>query len=109
MSYTVRLESAAWHNLKQLPPEVLSRIIARLSDLEWEPRARGVKKLKGVEGYRIRVGDYRILFTVDDQQQTLNYQLPTIKLPTANYAFIPRVRHPGHHLVVEPRLWSEGN
>lgn len=47
---------------------------ARLQALSDTPLPRGALKLKGkeVEGWRIRVGDYRILYTVDDDKKTVN-------------------------------------
>ena len=67
MKYSVRLEKAAERQLEKLPAEILGRVSQQLMDLERNPRQRNVKKLMGVEGYRIRVGDYRILFTIDDK------------------------------------------
>jgi mRNA interferase RelE/StbE len=68
VSYTVRLESRAERQLKALPDDVLRRVDAKLRALATIPRPRGVKKLQGREGegWRVRVGDYRILYTVDD-------------------------------------------
>ena len=43
------------------------RIIRRILSLEDNPRPRGTKKLSGREEYRLRVGDYRVLYTVDDE------------------------------------------
>ncbi len=67
MSYTVRLERQAEKELKDLSNDMLRRIDARLKTLPEEPLPHGVAKLKGKEGegWRLRVGDYRILYTVD--------------------------------------------
>jgi len=67
LKYTVRLEKAAEKQLEKLPAEILDKVSQQLMHLEYNPRQRNVKKLRGVEGYRIRVGDYRILFTIDDK------------------------------------------
>jgi mRNA interferase RelE/StbE len=46
---------------------VISRIVARLENLASNPRPPGCKKLKGGENqWRIRVGDYRVVYTIDD-------------------------------------------
>lgn len=67
MSYKVSFSKGASKQLKKLSPELQERIQARIDDLTIEPRPDGVKKLKGREnGYRIRVGDYRILYDVFD-------------------------------------------
>jgi len=65
--YSVLLEHEAEKELRQLPAKVLKRVDKRIVDLASEPWPRGNVKLKGknAEGYRIKVGDYRILYTVD--------------------------------------------
>ncbi len=71
MSYTVQLERVAQRELKKLTRENLKRILVKLNELEREPRTGDIKKLRGFNGYRLRVGDYRILFTIDDKEQTV--------------------------------------
>lgn len=67
MRYTVRLEKAAITELHKLPKEMFVRILNILEELEENPRHRNVKKLADMEGYRLRVGNYRVLFSIDDQ------------------------------------------
>jgi len=71
---TVRLESRAERPLKSLPDDVLKRVDAQLRALASNPRPKGVKKLRGREGegWRVRVGDYRILSTIDDAARLVN-------------------------------------
>lgn len=71
MTYRVLVESRAERELKALPPEILKRIDRKLQALADTPRPRGTQKLKGREGegYRVRVGDYRILYQIDDAQK----------------------------------------
>jgi mRNA interferase RelE/StbE len=66
LKYTVRLEKRAERQLEKLPPEAIRRVCQKLVELEQNSRLGGVKKLRGIEGYRLRVGDYRVLFTIDD-------------------------------------------
>ena len=47
------------------------RIIKRLLTLKANPRPQGAKKLGGGDRYRIRVGDYRVLYTIDDALQKI--------------------------------------
>lgn len=47
-------------------PDVLRRVDAKIRSLADDPRPHGCIKLAGMEGYRVRVGDYRIIYTVDD-------------------------------------------
>lgn len=64
--YTVRLSSLAEKQLDRLPDTPVERIRRALAKLATDPRPSGVKKLKGREGYRVRVGDYRVLYSIFD-------------------------------------------
>ncbi|MGH9491890.1 MAG: type II toxin-antitoxin system RelE family toxin [Terriglobales bacterium] len=65
MPYTVLFEAAALRALDKIRPENRARIIARAEALAHDPFPPGYKKLRGPEGYfRIRVGDYRIVYDV---------------------------------------------
>ena len=66
MSYQVLLKRSAEKELDALPASVRGRIAVRLLDLEENPRPVGVAKLQGQASYRLRVGDYRVLYTIDD-------------------------------------------
>jgi mRNA interferase RelE/StbE len=66
MAYTVELAPAAERELNALIKTARDRIIQHLLDLQTEPRPPGVKKLDD-HTYRIRVGDYRILYEIQDQ------------------------------------------
>ena len=46
-------------------------MVRRIQALGSEPRPPGCEKLAGKEGYRVRQGDYRILYTLDDEQRAL--------------------------------------
>jgi len=69
VSWTVEVQRPAEKELANLPVQVRKRIAATLRALRDEPFPHRVKKLKGTDGYRIRVGDYRILFRVDRTTQ----------------------------------------
>lgn len=73
MTYALLLERQAEKDLRDLPPPVLRRVDARLLALSDEPQPRGALKLKGKEGegWRVRVGDYRILYTIDTNQKII--------------------------------------
>jgi mRNA interferase RelE/StbE len=67
VSYKVEILKGALKQLKKLSPELQERIQVKIDDLAIEPRPNGVKKLKGQENaYRIRVGDYRIIYDIFD-------------------------------------------
>ena len=67
--YTVKLRAKAHKDLRRLPREVHTRVLAQLISLQEEPRPRGVEKLRGKKGWRVRVGDYRIVYEIDDHSQ----------------------------------------
>ncbi len=53
--------------MDRLPDKIHKRISERILALETNPRPPGGKKLQGEEGYRLRLGDYRVLYTIDDR------------------------------------------
>jgi mRNA interferase RelE/StbE len=68
VAYTVELKPAAVRDLKAIPERERKRIKTRIDALAENPRPHGAKALQGGEGYlRIRVGDYRIIYTVLDR------------------------------------------
>ncbi len=72
MSYEVKITSAAHRQLAALPKDILRRIDSKILSLADNPRPPGVKKLKAEENlYRIRVGDYRVVYTIDDLTSTV--------------------------------------
>lgn len=66
MTYRVELETRARSELEKLERGVVRQVAGILDALERNPRPPGAKKLVGPEGYRVRKGDYRILYTIDD-------------------------------------------
>jgi len=50
-----------------LPDDITRRILTRLTGLETNPRPADVKKLKGRDARRIRVGDYRVIYEIQDR------------------------------------------
>lgn len=69
MKYTVRLDRSPQKFLDVLHGDIYTRIISALHALADDPRPHGVKKLKGYRDYwRIRVGDYRIIYTIQDDR-----------------------------------------
>ena len=71
-TYQVLISRSAEKQLKQLPPAIQRKISAVIISLEIEPRPYGSKKLSGTENsYRIRVGDYRIIYDIQDREITV--------------------------------------
>ena len=68
VAYRVELSNRAKRDVATLSPQVQTRILKALRTLEANPRPLGVEKLKGEDdAYRLRVGDYRILYEVHDE------------------------------------------
>ncbi len=70
--YHLRLKRTAEADLRRLPKPLFERINERILALREDPRPPGVRKLEGaLEGWRIRVGDYRVIYQIDDAAQTV--------------------------------------
>ena len=67
MKYQVIILKSVRKELDRLPDDVASRILARLAGLETNPRPADVKKLKGRDAWRIRVGNYRVIYEIHDR------------------------------------------
>ncbi|HRI62554.1 MAG TPA: type II toxin-antitoxin system RelE/ParE family toxin [Saprospiraceae bacterium] len=68
MPYNVLLSKSAQKQLRKLPANIADLIEQRLLGLEENPRPPGCKKLVGEENaWRIRIGDYRVLYEIQDQ------------------------------------------
>jgi mRNA interferase RelE/StbE len=65
--YRVEVTRSAEKELQRLPLKVVHKIVEVLQSLEEDPRPAGCKKLKGYKDlWRVRVGNYRIVYAVDD-------------------------------------------
>jgi mRNA interferase RelE/StbE len=67
--YTVRILRAAQKALARLPEQDYARVAAAIAALASNPRPPGCVKLTGSTYWRLRVGDYRILYEIDDTGQ----------------------------------------
>ncbi len=70
-SYKLLIKRSAAKELEGLPPKVRRRVASKIEALAATPRPQGVEKLSGQEKYRIRQGDYRVLYSIDDGAQTV--------------------------------------
>ncbi len=68
MAYEVRILQRAHDFIKGLTKLDQKRIYDEIGLLQTHPRPRGSIKLRGYEAYRLRVGDYRIIYTIRDRQ-----------------------------------------
>lgn len=67
--YNVVIERSAQRQLGKLPVDAQRRIASRINGLAHDPRPPGIKKLRGdpAGALRLRVGDYRVLYRVEDE------------------------------------------
>lgn len=65
-AYRIELRPAAVRALRKLDPQVRRRVQGAIALLAQDPRPPGARALQGRPGLRVRVGDYRIIYTVQD-------------------------------------------
>ncbi|MGE4537872.1 MAG: type II toxin-antitoxin system RelE/ParE family toxin [Desulfovibrio sp.] len=69
MAYRIELTPAAGRDFKKLPGAAAKRLAPRIDALAQEPRPAGVLPMTGMHGYyRLRVGDYRIIYKIEDER-----------------------------------------
>ena len=72
MVYSVSIPEAVHKELRSFPKTARARLLARAMTLSNDPRPSGVKKLHGYDStYRVRVGNYRIIYEIDDHTQQI--------------------------------------
>jgi mRNA interferase RelE/StbE len=67
-SYSVLVKRSAAKEIEALPPKDRRRVVARIQGLSGNPRPAGCEKLSGEEKYRLRQGNYRILYEIIDRE-----------------------------------------
>lgn len=71
-NYKVSVAASAVKELKGVPKRDRHRIASRMQSLSDDPRPPGCEKLSGENRYRIRQGDYRILYFIDDLTEAVD-------------------------------------
>ena len=72
MSYQVIIPTPVQKQLDDLPDDIFNRAIEKLDGLKENPRPFGCIKLKGFKNeYRIRIGDYRIRYEINEHEKTV--------------------------------------
>ena len=64
--YRIVFKQSVAKDFRQIPKKDIQRILRRINDLTDDPRPAGVEKLTGDGKFRIRQGNYRILYAIDD-------------------------------------------
>lgn len=70
-SYKLLIKASAAKELEALPRKDRSRLVAKIQGLAGNPHPPGSEKLSGEEKYRLRQGDYRVLYSIQDATTTV--------------------------------------
>jgi mRNA interferase RelE/StbE len=66
--YELRIKPSVAKDLRDIPQTEVKRILARIETLRDDPRPPGAEKLSAQERYRLRQGNYRILYTIAETE-----------------------------------------
>ena len=69
--YEIYFKESVYKDLKGIPKKDLKRILTRIESLGEDPRPAGGEKLTGQELYRVRQGNYRIVYSIQDNELTI--------------------------------------
>jgi mRNA interferase RelE/StbE len=71
--YAIDVKPSARRELDNLTDSLIARLVPKIEGLAANPRPPGCRKLRGYKDlWRIRVGDYRIVYIVDDDSKTVS-------------------------------------
>ena len=70
-AYKIFFKKSVEKDFEAIPKKDLKRIIQRIGGLAEEPRPRSCEKLTGQERYRLRQGNYRIVYSIEDKALTV--------------------------------------
>jgi mRNA interferase RelE/StbE len=71
VTYRLSVLRRAQKELEQVSLDAYERIVAAIRALAEEPRPPGCRKLSGRKGWRIRVGDFRVIYVIDERERTI--------------------------------------
>jgi len=72
MAFRIVYPARAAAQIRKLDPQMMRRVVKRIDRLMQNPRPQGVARLEGhADVYRIRVGDYRVLYRIDDAREII--------------------------------------
>ncbi|OHB76576.1 MAG: addiction module antitoxin [Planctomycetes bacterium RBG_16_55_9] len=70
--YKITIRKPAAKELEDIPRKDLQKLVNRIRSLAKDPRPHGSQKLSGQEQYRIRQGDYRIVYSIEDKASLID-------------------------------------
>lgn len=69
--YRIVLAPSASKELEDLPAGTVERIVKKIDGLAENPRPPGAIKLTGIPSWRVRIGDFRVIYSIDDRTKTV--------------------------------------
>ena len=69
--YKIFFKKSVWKDFQSIPDKDLKKILNRIESLSSNPRLSRSQKLSGQERYRLRQGQYRIVFSIQDKELTV--------------------------------------
>jgi mRNA interferase RelE/StbE len=82
-AYSLDIKKSAAKELDELPAKDCARVVARIRGLATDPRPHGAEKLTADDKYRLRQGNYRILYQIDDR----NHRVTIVKIADRKEAY----------------------
>jgi mRNA interferase RelE/StbE len=70
-TYKVSLKKSAEKELRSIPSQDIGRIVEKIKHLEQQLRPHGCEKMEGGNRYRIRQGDWRVIYTINDSEKSV--------------------------------------
>lgn len=70
--YSLTIKPSALKELEGVPKKIAQQIVKRIKSLAMNPRPTGSQKLSGRERYRVRQGDYRVIYGIDDSKKLVD-------------------------------------
>jgi mRNA interferase RelE/StbE len=72
--FQIKYKSSVEKEIRRIPEDALETIVMQIDSLSNNPFPVGYKKLFGEELYRVRVGDYRIIYSIDSKNQIITIE-----------------------------------
>lgn len=71
VEYKILFKNSVWKDFESIPKRELIKILERIESLSKNPRPNGSQKLSSQERYRIRLGRYRVLYSIQNEELTV--------------------------------------
>jgi len=71
-NYKIQIKPSALKELEKLPKKILSQLVKRIQNLKKNPTPPGCEKLTGQDHYRIRQGNYRAVYSINNAKSIVD-------------------------------------